>query len=257
MIYDAFATVYDHLMDDVDYDSWAEHYLALIDAKQVDPSYRLVECACGTGNLSIRLAKALPMVAGIDSASAMLRRAEEKARMAGVNLMLARQDMRNLTLSRPVDAVLCTCDGVNYLTQPDDTRRFFFAAYRALKPGGVFCFDVSSVYKLKEVLGNGFQGEERDGVAFLWQNRWDEQASIVQMDVTFFVREEGGLYRRFREVHRQRAHALQELEAWLQQAGFDDIAFFGEFEMRPPREKDRRIHVRARKPKGHSYDCNS
>lgn len=98
-------------------------------------------------------------------------------------------------------------------------------------------------------MGNAFFGEERDGIATLWQNRLNEETHVLTMDVTFFVREDDGRYRRFREVHRQRAHDEQEIRAWLAQAGFENIESFGEMRMDAPSEQDMRIHYTARKPR--------
>ena len=257
MTYGEFADVYDQLMDDYDYDAWAKHYLELIGSDgKLPSSYRLTECACGTGNLTIRFAAAGCRVTGIDLSPAMLRCAEKKARSSGVPVSFVQQDMRKLKLGHRTDALLCTCDGLNYLLTREDVTVFFKAALEALKPGGIFCFDISSQYKLEQILGNSFQGEERDGLALLWQNRFDEKNRIVTMDVTFFVREEDGKYRRFREEHRQRAHSRDELFAWLQQAGFEDIRVYGEYTMDSPREKDTRLHFRAVKPEQTEVDSD-
>lgn len=248
MIYEEFAGVYDTLMDDYDYDAWSAHYLRLIRGADGALPARAVECACGTGSLTVRLAGAGLNVTGVDLSAAMLRQAERKARQWGVQAPFVRQDMRRLSLPRRVGAVLATCDGVNYLTAPQDVRAFFDAACAQLAPGGTLCFDCSTRHKLEDVMGDAFFGEERDGIATLWQNRLNAQSHVITMDVTFFVREADGRYRRFRETHRQRAHSLQELTAWLGDAGFEEIQAFGELREDAPREDDARIHVRARKP---------
>ena len=97
------------------------------------------ECACGTGSLTVRLAQSGMAMTGVDLSAAMLRQAEKKARDYGVEAAFVRQDMKKLTLPRRVGAVLATCDGVNYLTTPEDVRAFFSAAYRNLLPGGALC----------------------------------------------------------------------------------------------------------------------
>ena len=112
----------------------------------------------------------------------------------------------------------------------------------------MLCFDISSRYKLEETIGDSFFGEERDGIATLWQNRLSREAHVITMDVTFFVREQDGRYRRFRETHRQRAHSEQELLSWLEQAGFEHAQAFGCMTMDAPKKDDARIHFRARKP---------
>lgn len=247
-MYENFAGVYDTLMDDYDYDAWSAYYLKLMSDEAGKLPIRMVECACGTGSLTVRFARTGMHVVGVDLSRSMLRRAEEKARDWGVAPTLVCQDMCKLELPRRVGAVLATCDGVNYLTKEEDVRRFFVRAYEALTPGGKLCFDCSSRYKLETHMGNNFFGEERDGIATLWQNRLNEQTHVLTMDVTFFVREDDGRYRRFREEHRQRAHDEQELKCWLEEAGFVDIQAFGERRSDAPRTQDLRIHYTARKP---------
>ena len=165
-MYNDFASVYDTLMDDYDYDAWCAHYLQLMQMNGKKP-LRIAECACGTGSLSVRFAREGLIVTGVDLSNAMLRQAEEKARRWGVQVSFVRQDMKKLALTRRVDAVLATCDGVNYLTEEGDVKSFFAAAYAALKPGGMLCFDCSSRHKLETVMGDAFFGEERDGIATL------------------------------------------------------------------------------------------
>ena len=164
-MYDDFASVYDTLMDDFDYDEWSRHYLRLIRLATGELPRRAAECACGTGSLTVRLAQSGMAMTGVDLSAAMLRQAEKKARDYGVEAAFVRQDMKKLTLPRRVGAVLATCDGVNYLTTPEDVRAFFGAAYRNLLPGGALCFDCSTRHKLEDVMGDAFFGEERDGAA--------------------------------------------------------------------------------------------
>ena len=124
-MYDDFASVYDTLMDDFDYDEWSRHYLRLIRLATGELPRRAAECACGTGSLTVRLAQSGMAMTGVDLSAAMLRQAEKKARDYGVEAAFVRQDMKKLTLPRRVGAVLATCDGVNYLTTPEDVRVFF------------------------------------------------------------------------------------------------------------------------------------
>ena len=166
-MYDDFASVYDTLMDDFDYDAWSAHYLTLIRTVTGELPRRAAECACGTGSLTVCLAQSGMAVTGVDLSAAMLRQAEKKARDYGVEVAFVRQDMKKLTLPRRVGAVLATCDGVNYLTTPNDVQAFFAAAYQNLLPGGALCFDCSTRHKLENVMGDAFFGEERDGAAVL------------------------------------------------------------------------------------------
>ena len=242
--YGAFAEIYDLLMDDFDYGAWADYYLELIRRMGKTPKI-MCDCACGTGSLSVNFAAAGIRVTGVDISSEMLEYAAKKARFNGQQIMFVCQDMSNLSLPRPVDAIVCGCDGVNYLLTEDKVKAFFECAHRGLKPGGVLAFDISSAYKLEHVLGNGFFGEERDEVAYLWSNRFDPERRVVQMDLTFFREQPDGLYRRFTEKHTQRAHTPEELKKLLEDCGFGNVQIFGDRSFDPPKAEELRIHFAA------------
>ena len=240
--YRGFADVYDLLMDDFDYPAWAEYYLRLL---EIDGSHplELCDCACGTGSLTVEFAERGLRVLGCDLSREMLEAASAKARVRGLPIRFVCMDMANLALPHPVDAIVCGCDGVNYLTSEKRVRSFFEAAHRNLKSGGVFAFDISSPYKLKQVVGNAFFGEERDECAYLWQNTPD--GDIITMDLTFFIRNADGLYRRVQETHRQMAHDPNRLAEILNETGFGNVQIYGDRTFDPPRPDELRVHIRA------------
>ncbi|MGN0184113.1 MAG: class I SAM-dependent DNA methyltransferase [Aristaeellaceae bacterium] len=240
--YSGFARVYDLLMDDFDYPAWADYYLELLSRAGVRPA-SLCDCACGTGSMTLEFARRGLRVTGVDISREMLELAGEKARQSGVNAQFVCQDMTQLALPRPVDALVCACDGVNYLTSDKRALSFFRAAYRSIRPGGALAFDISSPYKLRSVLGDAFFGEERDEAAYLWQNSLE--GDIVTMDITFFLREEGELYRRVSETHRQRAHEPQRLKELLKEAGFTGVMIYGDQSFDPPKPQEMRVHICA------------
>lgn len=240
--YEGFAGVYDLLMDDFDYPVWAEYYLTLLAQAGVHPD-SICDCACGTGSMTLEFARRGIRVTGADISREMLELAAQKARQSGAGVQFVCQDMCRLALPRPVDAIVCACDGVNYLLNDGRVRTFFRAAHSQIRPGGALAFDISSPYKLKQVLGDGFFGEERDEVAYLWQNSLEGED--VNMDITFFIREAGGLYRRVAETHRQRAHAPENLKRMLQESGFTDVRILGDRHFDAPGPEEMRIHFCA------------
>ena len=240
--YSGFAGVYDLLMDDFDYPAWADYYVQLLCRAGVQGD-RLCDCACGTGSVSVELARRGFKVTGVDISREMLEQAAEKARQNGVRIQFVCQDMCRLQLPKAVDALVCACDGVNYLTSDKRVLSFFSNAYSQLKPGGAFAFDISSPYKLKNVLGNGFFGLEREEAAYLWQNTLEDD--IVHMDITFFLRTEDDLYERVHENHRQRAHEPERIRELLLEAGFSRVEIFGDRTWDAPKNDELRIHFLA------------
>lgn len=240
--YSGFAGVYDLLMDDFDYPAWAAYYLKLLE--EIHPQ-TICDCACGTGSLTMQFAAKGLKVTGVDLSREMLEVAAGKARENGVRVQFACQDMCRLQLPKPVDAIICGCDGVNYLTTDKRVSAFFQAAHAAIRPGGMLAFDISSRHKLVDVMGDAFFGEERDEAAYLWQNRLD--GDIVTMDITFFIRddEEEDIYHRVTETHRQRAHDPENLKRLLEEAGFKNIRIYGDRTFEAPAADEMRVHISA------------
>ena len=247
-MYTGFAEVYDTLMNDVHYGAWADMYARMMTAYGIPRNAKVCECACGTGGLTLPLQQLGYEMMGIDLSQEMLWQAAQKARKAGFGIPFIRQDMRQLRLHRPVDAVLATCDGVNYLLQDVDAAAFFQSAWEAIKPGGGLFFDVSTPYKLEHLLGSQFMGEDRRDVTYMWQNRYFPERQQVEMHLAIFVKEPDGRYRRIDEEQVQRAYQAEKLVALLQSIGFVDVRVFGTNALTHPAPEEHRRHIAARFP---------
>lgn len=243
MAYKALAKHYDPLMKDVDYDLWADYIRSFLPKEKLS----VADCACGTGELTIRLAKQGHFLTGIDSSSDMLEIASEKARSLGLKIPFVRQDIRRFEIHKNVDAVICTCDGVNYLTGKEEVRSFFKAAYNALKANGLLLFDISSRYKLSSILGNNTFAQDENGLVYIWQNVYDADKKLIEMSLTFFSKKDE-LYERSSETHIQRAHSVTEIRHLLDDSGFDLLGAYNCFTLDPPNSDSERIQFAAVKP---------
>lgn len=242
-MYQAFAELYDELMDDVDYESWADYYTRLLSIYGIRNG-KICECACGTGGLTIPLHRRGFQMTGVDISREMLWEAAQKSRKLGIAMPFVQQDMKALNLHRPMDAVLATCDGVNYLLTEEDLLSFFRAAHRAIKPGGALIFDVSTPYKLKNILCGGLMAEDRENITYMWQNSWNERQKTVSLDLVFFVREKDNQYRRIEEHQKQRAWDEKTLKENLWHAGFRAVSIYGDFTLNSSTDgKDRKSVV--------------
>ena len=125
MSYENFAYYYDSLMDEQFYE---DYYQFILQHCQFDEVFEL---GCGTGEMAIRLAKSKKTVYASDISSDMLEVAKQKAIEQQVNLVLQRVDMCDFTLSRPVDLVLCLCDSLNYLTDPQQMTQTFLNVFQS------------------------------------------------------------------------------------------------------------------------------
>lgn len=247
MTYDLLSDVYDRFTDDFDYDAWTKWYLYLVGL--VAPGAKdICECGCGTGSVSVRMAKKGYRITGIDLSEDMLRVASDKARAWGVKIRFARQDMRALALPKPVDAIVCPCDCVNYLTDDRSLNAFLARAFESLKSGGALAFDISNREKLLKMGADGLYADDRENETYLWMNEYDEKTGTLRMKLTFFVRETDGRYRRFEETHIQRVYRTEELVNALSRAGFSEIRVFGGDEGESEGPGGKRVYLLARKP---------
>lgn len=245
-MYTGFARIYDQLMRDVDYDVWARRLQEMLLSRGVQKGARVAECACGTGSLTLRLNRMGYRMTGLDLSGDMLELAMDKCRNAGQMIPFIRQDMRSLTLPRKADAVLATCDGVNYLLTEEDLKAFLLAAHSQMKAGGTLIFDVSSPYKLRTLLGNATLTRTEEEFAYIWHNKLDEKKQQVHLDLMLFTREQGEeTFIRTTETQTQRIWDRKTLTRMLEECGYENIAFTGRFRQSAPHSRDDRWMVCA------------
>ena len=209
--YSVLAKYYDRFtQNDCDYVSWSQ-YLYGVATKH--GAKEVVDIACGTGKMTQLLAERGLKVIGIDASEEMLTVARAKCKTTFV-----KQDMKKLALPHAVDMAVCVNDGVNYL-KPSELSGFFRQVASNLKANAPFVFDVSSPYKLKNVLSDNVFYLDEEGETLLWNNTLSKD--FVEMNLTLFVDDGSGKYSRFDERHVQYVHTDQQIESALRSAGFE------------------------------------
>lgn len=242
--YTGFAEVYDTFMDNVPYEEWTEYYVGILRENGIRDGL-VLDLGCGTGSMTEILAEKGYDMIGIDSSEDMLDLAMEKKNASGHDILYLLQDMREFELYGTVRAVISACDSVNYITDPDELTETFALVNNYLDPGGLFLFDFNTDYKYRELLGDTTIAENREECSFIWENFYDPSEQINEYDLTIFVRE-GSLYRKFEETHFQRGYTLQQIQACLEAAGMEVLAFYDEFTKEQPGSQSARICVIAR-----------
>ena len=241
--YESFAALYDRLMTDVDYDGWCDYLEESFARMKVQPKL-VLELGCGTGNLTVRLANKGYSMIGLDNSSDMLSVALEKSQ--GLDILYLLQDMTQFELYGTVDAVVCSLDCLNYLTEEGMLEQCFSLVSLYLNPGGVFLFDLNTQYKMEHVLARETFLYDDGEVFYTWQSIWDEEYGECEYDLTFFVKE-GNVYRRFEETHLQKAYSVSDVERALKQAGLILEGMVDGFDRKPVCEQTERIFFAARK----------
>lgn len=244
--YQSFARVYDMFMDNIDYDSWSKYLIDILKEHQVDDGL-VLELGCGTGSVTERMADAGYDMIGVDLSEDMLQIAQEKRMESGHDILYLLQDMCEFELYGTVKAVLCVCDSLNYLLEEEEVLQTFRLVNNYLDPGGVFIFDINTIYKYETVMGERTIAENREDGSFIWDNYYDSEDMINEYELALFIPEgEEGLYRKYEEVHYQKAYSLEKIKALIEEAGLIFEHAYDAFTKNPPTETSERICIVAR-----------
>ncbi len=239
-------------MRDVGYEMWADYVEEICSRHGLAPD-TILDVACGTGNSTVPFAKRGYRIAGVDGSSAMLAVARAKAIAAGLAIEFAEQDMRALQpwalkTAPAFDLVICLYDSLNYLCDPRELQAALPGFLAAARPGGLFVFDVNSARRLSLMTETSLF-LEGPGWTFIERNEYDPATFIWEIEVTGFRRTRGNLYRRFREVHRERSYSEKEIRAMLRRAGFNLLAAYNAFGFEPADNDSARIYFVAERPR--------
>jgi SAM-dependent methyltransferase len=180
---------------------------------------KIMEVACGTGNLTVELAQQGFQVYGLDYSPEMLEVARTKTAEAGLETEFFCQDMRQPFAVGQLDAVICFYGGLNFLNSGEALQEAFASVSAALRPGGLFIFDHFSPEKARELF-SGTNAADYDQFFVVTQSECDK-AGQVQHRVTYFLHQPDGSYHREEEEHFIRLHPFEEIEARLQLADFE------------------------------------
>lgn len=241
--YAKFASVYDKLMSDVPYERWIG-YLKNVTEKHQFKGRRVLDLGCGTGTISLLLAKEGFDVTGVDLSEDMLAVARAKTEAYSIPFYL--QNMTELELHKKFDLILAFCDVFNYLQTKEEILQTFKRIYEHLQEGGLLLFDVHSIYKMTEVFGNRTYAVNDDDVSYIW-NCFNEGDLGVEHELSFFIQNERGLYERFDEVHVQKTLPPEEYRSLLKKAGLTILDLSADFGHSLPDEKSERIFFAVKK----------
>lgn len=244
--YSSFSQVYDLFMDNVPYEDWSRYVTGLLAEYGITDGL-VLDLGCGTGKMTRLLADAGYDMIGVDYSEEMLEIARERQdEQNRDDILYLMQDMREFELYGTVRAVISICDSINYILEEDDLRHVFELVNNYLDPKGIFIFDLNTVYKYRELLGENTISENREESSFIWDNYFYEDEMVNEYDLTLFIREKDNLYRKYEELHYQKAYELEQVKRLLEQAGMEFVAAYDAFTHEPVREDSERIYIIAR-----------
>lgn len=245
MSYDNFSDFYDLLTDNVEYEKRADYFCRLLSMCGIKDGI-LLDLGCGTGSMSVQMAKRGFDVIGVDSSVGMLNAARQKVYESGAEILLLNQNMQEIDLYGTVDCAICVLDGINHLGGKADVKRTFEKVSLFMNPGGAFAFDVNTIYKHKNILADSVFVYEPDDLFCVWQNNYNPADNSVDITLDFFE-EEDGVYYRSCESFTEHAYELDDIKRWLEEAGFEVVGTFDDMTTDPVKPETERAVFLAKK----------
>jgi SAM-dependent methyltransferase len=209
------------------YDPWSRSVTEDVDfyvAEARKAGGPVVELGVGTGRIAVPTAQAGVSVIGIDSSERMLDVCRARAEEAGVGELvdLRPGDLRHPPVKERVALVTCPFRALLHLESDEERLEALSAVRGLLLPGGRFVFDVFAPSRDDVLETHGRWIEREPGI---WERAdWDTGRRVL----TLTVRGEAGETRMYL--------AWRSPEEWrhlLERAGFEIVACYGWFDVRP------------------------
>ena len=242
--YSALAPIYDQVMFHVNYKKWA-NYVIKIANKFAKSSKIIFDISCGTGSCDFYLSKQKFNVIGMDAALAMVQQARIKYNKE--NMLFFCGDMQHPALSTPVDMAISLYDSMNYLISDASWNTCLQNIHTILPAGGLFVFDVSTVYNSQIDFSQYIQKERFKHGTYKRQS-WFDSKKFIQTNY-FEIQYQNVPQTIFCETHQQKIRYLDEIESLIAQSPFEYIASFKDFTFLPRSEKSERVHFVLKKRK--------
>lgn len=234
-MYTALAEVYD-LFAESDAQKRGEYYARFLPAGGEG-----VDIGCGTGEVTLALYRLGFRVYGVDASAAMLSAASDKALRSGADIRFVAGDATCVPYVHPLDFAVAANDVFNYVPR---LAPAFASVYKALRSGGVFAFDMSSAYKLKNVLAGNTFSETKNDITYVWKNF--RSGNKLNIDFTVFS-PRGQSYIKTSETQTQYIRDTEEVTDALRAAGFTGVRAYAFGKKSKPQPETERIAFVAEK----------
>ena len=247
MMYDLLAPVYDEINKEVNYSRWADFIEKIIENNSGFEEQNLIlDLGCGTGKMTLELARRGYDMTGVDNSSEMLDRASAEAADEGLNILWLLQDMREFELYGTVGVTVSCLDCMNHLTSSKDFKKCLSLVHNYLVPDGLFIFDLNGRGKFREVYADNSYVFETESSMCIWQNSYNDKSGICNFYITLFSESENGSYEREDEVQKEKMYTVRSIKNMLSETGFEFVGAYADFDFSPATDDSHRIYIVAK-----------
>lgn len=193
---------------------------------------KILELCCGTGRLTIPIAKDGYNISGVDYTPSMLERAQAKASQCKLKINFIEADIRTLNLQEKFDLIFLPFNSIHHLYKNDYLFEALKVVRNHLKETGLFlldCFNPNMQYivegkEQQQVIAEYTTNKGRK--VLIKQNMHYESATqINRIKWHYFI---DGEFHSIQNMD-MRLFFPQELDSYIKHAGFNVIHKFGDF----------------------------
>ena len=193
----------------------------------------ILELCCGTGRLTLPIAKDGYNISGVDNTTSMLEQAKVKASKGGLEVEFIQSDIRTLDLGKKYDLIFIPFNSIHHLYKTEDLFKSLTVVKRHLKEGGLFlldCFNPNFQFivegqkrakKIAEYITN--DGRE---ISIKQTMRFENTTQINRIEWHFHI---NGEFDSTQNLD-MRLFFPQELNSYLEWSSFNILHKFGNFE---------------------------
>jgi ubiquinone/menaquinone biosynthesis C-methylase UbiE len=243
--YSVLADIYDIVMADVDYETWADYIDEIILMHQ--PSARsILELACGTGTIALSLEELdCYEISATDGSPDMIRIARQKAAKANSEINFQTMNFLDLSFERSFDVIYMVFDSLNYLHTKEDIIQLHKEVKNILNPGGIFVYDFTTPRNSRKAIR--FLNNESKTVD--GEYRYHRESSFNAKDrihtnrfhIEKLDETNGDIIEKFEEQHQQKIYTLDDIQLILKKTDFEFVQAYDGFELKPAHKKSLRI----------------
>ena len=194
---------------------------------------RILELCCGTGRLTLPIAKDGYNIWGVDYTSSMLEQAKIKASEAGLEINFIEADIRTLNLQEKFDLIFIPFNSIHHLYKNEDLFKTLNVVRNHLKDGSLFlldCFNPNIQYIVEGEKGQKVIAEytTNDGREVLIKQtmRYENKTQVNRIEWHYFI---NGEFNSIQNLD-MRMFFPKELDSYLEWHGFNIIHKYGGFE---------------------------
>jgi len=243
--YSKLAAIYDAVMEDVNYELWADFIDAVMLKHHHNPQ-DILELACGTGSVSLFLDELeCYNVMGTDKSPQMIERARAKNKKLLCNVDFEVMDFLDINLDRKFDVVFCVFDSINYLHSAQDIKTFLEEVQNILYPNGLLIFDFTTPENSTEAIKylDNEEGITADNYRYLRRSSYDADRQIHENEfhIEKLASDHQTVTEQYRELHQQKIYTLQQMLDIINETTYNIRAKYSGFDFEEADEKSLRI----------------